>query len=549
MQSEGLLFFSKDLLDRFESVRDKVKDHLKICKEIGVMMSDVVSVEEEYIKKLKVIIDRQSAEEKKRLQNSDADFAISLWRLIRKELENNVSQHEQFVHNLTRDGSKAFETYVENAKRERVQADAEFDKAYKSLEKAKESFEKTRQKYVKAGREEAAESKSSVQNEQKIRKAKQELERSELDHKKAVKAYADMDDAYTRYARDELDKCEQLEEARIDELLKLGSAYTTAQEICGRSLQHMSVSTKEALDGFNKAAEIRRFIESLRTGKEPPPKIEFLPLQGFELEADTSSLASRISSKFGRGVDLSSTTTSDQKQSSVDESSQSSSDSSAPASKSRVNQVFSSIASQPLLRSSASILRINTTKSENTASTDEKKATKPNSPPSTPKSPLQQTNETVAPGITPIQRERKLSITTLSMEAISNYDAQCAEDLTLKIGDVVVDVKKDGTEYWTGILRGVRGRFPPACVKVYEPFRGRGPTDPGSGLYMRVVDGINSKPTKYKALYSYTASDDEELSVGEGDVVIVFGEIDGWFFAKDPQGCTGLCPANFFEAI
>jgi len=58
-----------------------------------------------------------------------------------------------------------------------------------------------------------------------------------------------------------------------------------------------------------------------------------------------------------------------------------------------------------------------------------------------------------------------------------------------------------------------------------------------------------SQSTKAKALYDYDATNDNELSFSEGDVLIITEQDDsGWWFAEK-NGRTGFIPNNYVEIL
>ena len=54
---------------------------------------------------------------------------------------------------------------------------------------------------------------------------------------------------------------------------------------------------------------------------------------------------------------------------------------------------------------------------------------------------------------------------------------------------------------------------------------------------------------RYRALYDYAAADDDEVSFGEGDMILDVQQIDeGWMFGRVQRtGQQGMLPANYVE--
>jgi hypothetical protein len=59
------------------------------------------------------------------------------------------------------------------------------------------------------------------------------------------------------------------------------------------------------------------------------------------------------------------------------------------------------------------------------------------------------------------------------MEALVeyNYKAQQSDELTIRKGDVIKDIKVSNGGWWEGTLRDKRGMFPDNFVKVHFIFR------------------------------------------------------------------------------
>uniref|UniRef100_A0A3Q3XKQ3 LIM and SH3 domain protein 1 n=1 Tax=Mola mola TaxID=94237 RepID=A0A3Q3XKQ3_MOLML len=58
-------------------------------------------------------------------------------------------------------------------------------------------------------------------------------------------------------------------------------------------------------------------------------------------------------------------------------------------------------------------------------------------------------------------------------------------------------------------------------------------------------------PKRYRAVYDYTAADEDEVSFMDGDVIVEVQQIDeGWMYGRvERTGQQGMLPANYVEAI
>ena len=52
------------------------------------------------------------------------------------------------------------------------------------------------------------------------------------------------------------------------------------------------------------------------------------------------------------------------------------------------------------------------------------------------------------------------------MKVIFDYDATQPDELTIKVGDIISDVKKQPGGWWEGVLNGRKGVFPDNFVEV-----------------------------------------------------------------------------------
>ncbi|XP_072103199.1 SH3 domain-containing protein 21 isoform X2 [Mobula birostris] len=126
-------------------------------------------------------------------------------------------------------------------------------------------------------------------------------------------------------------------------------------------------------------------------------------------------------------------------------------------------------------------------------------------------------------------------------EAVSDYDASAEDELSLHKGDVILVLEKDTGEdgWWEGYLDGKEGLFPENLVVPYEGTSAeQKELSPGETMVAEISKEY------YKAASDYVARTDDELSLHEGDVILVLekdtGEA-GWWEAC-VNGQQGLIP-------
>ncbi|XP_035687140.1 SH3 domain-containing kinase-binding protein 1-like isoform X1 [Branchiostoma floridae] len=171
-----------------------------------------------------------------------------------------------------------------------------------------------------------------------------------------------------------------------------------------------------------------------------------------------------------------------------------------------------------------------------------------------------------------------------------DYEAELDDELSLKIGDIITNVKQQDGGWWEGELNGKKGVFPDNFVKVIK--KGSPPAKPSdktnsqdkdeggnvaklaSRLSMRGVPlagmappgegGVTRRPTvqrrdpaqaektrklRCKAQYSYAPENMDELRLEVGDVIeILKQEEEGWWEGS-LNGKSGVFPSNFVEVI
>lgn len=73
-----------------------------------------------------------------------------------------------------------------------------------------------------------------------------------------------------------------------------------------------------------------------------------------------------------------------------------------------------------------------------------------------------------------------------------------------------------------------------------------------AGLHPMPRLTIGCAPQKrYRAVYDYSAADEDEVSFQDGDTIVNVQQIDdGWMYGTvERTGDTGMLPANYVEAI
>ncbi|XP_038221368.1 intersectin-1-like [Zerene cesonia] len=139
-------------------------------------------------------------------------------------------------------------------------------------------------------------------------------------------------------------------------------------------------------------------------------------------------------------------------------------------------------------------------------------------------------------------------------QALANYTATSAEQLSLMKGQLLIVRKKADSGWWEGELQA-KGRnrqsgwFPASYVKVLQSSgRTSGRTTPVSSK----MDALPAETVidKVIALYPYTAQNADELSFEKDDIIAVTDRSqDPDWWQGELRGMTGLFPSNYVTKL
>ncbi|XP_069612977.1 SH3 domain-containing protein 21 [Ranitomeya imitator] len=137
------------------------------------------------------------------------------------------------------------------------------------------------------------------------------------------------------------------------------------------------------------------------------------------------------------------------------------------------------------------------------------------------------------------------------MLALVDFQGQLEDELTIRVGEVVRNVKKTGEEGWLeGEINGKRGFFPQSFVKEIPSLF----LNDNGQRFPRSIRKANVCPQKKKqrwcrAEYSYSPGKQDELVLVAGEVLEILEEIeDGWWLGKKGD-LVGAFPSNFVQEI
>ncbi|XP_026217797.1 SH3 domain-containing kinase-binding protein 1 isoform X2 [Anabas testudineus] len=152
------------------------------------------------------------------------------------------------------------------------------------------------------------------------------------------------------------------------------------------------------------------------------------------------------------------------------------------------------------------------------------------------------------------------------MEAVVefDYEAQQDDELSLTVGDIIVNIRRDDGGWWEGELGGRRGLFPDNFVREIKKegkrdggqtsmikndlSNGRAsPVSEPSARPGRKAEQIRKR--RCKAAFSYVPQHEDELELKIGDIIEIIAEVEEGWWEGLLNGKTGMFPSNFTKEI
>uniref|UniRef100_A0A8C4S3M1 Osteoclast-stimulating factor 1 n=1 Tax=Erpetoichthys calabaricus TaxID=27687 RepID=A0A8C4S3M1_ERPCA len=149
-----------------------------------------------------------------------------------------------------------------------------------------------------------------------------------------------------------------------------------------------------------------------------------------------------------------------------------------------------------------------------------------------------------------------------------DYKAQHDDELTISIGDIIKNIRKDDGGWWEGEINGKRGVFPDNFVKeikkdVKKEVQGhklaeKPKQELSNGSPLIITGDFNLRNPKKgdkirkrrcKVAFSYTPQNEDELELKIGDIIEVLAEVEEGWWEGCLNGKTGMFPSNFIKEI
>ncbi|XP_039645842.1 SH3 domain-containing kinase-binding protein 1 isoform X3 [Perca fluviatilis] len=145
-----------------------------------------------------------------------------------------------------------------------------------------------------------------------------------------------------------------------------------------------------------------------------------------------------------------------------------------------------------------------------------------------------------------------------------DYEAQQDDELSLTVGDIIVNIRRDDGGWWEGELDGRRGLFPDNFVReikkeakrdggqasMIRPDLSNGRASPVSDPSTRSGKKVEQiRKRRCKAAFSYVPQHEDELELKIGDVIEIIAEVEEGWWEGFLNGKSGMFPSNFTKVI
>ncbi|XP_036902148.1 SH3 domain-containing kinase-binding protein 1 isoform X4 [Sturnira hondurensis] len=154
------------------------------------------------------------------------------------------------------------------------------------------------------------------------------------------------------------------------------------------------------------------------------------------------------------------------------------------------------------------------------------------------------------------------------VEAIVEFDYQAQHDdeLTISVGEIITNIRKEDGGWWEGQINGRRGLFPDNFVREIkkemkkDPLSSKAPEKPmhevssgnallSSEAILRTNKRGERRRRRCQVAFSYLPQNDDELELKVGDIIEVVGEVEEGWWEGVLNGKTGMFPSNFIKEL
>lgn len=147
-----------------------------------------------------------------------------------------------------------------------------------------------------------------------------------------------------------------------------------------------------------------------------------------------------------------------------------------------------------------------------------------------------------------------------------DYQAQHDDELTISVGEIITNIRKEDGGWWEGQINGRRGLFPDNFVREIkkemkkDPLSSKAPEKPmheassgnallSSETILRTNKRGERRRRRCQVAFSYLPQNDDELELKVGDIIEVVGEVEEGWWEGVLNGKTGMFPSNFIKEL
>jgi len=480
------MVFSDELWDGFEAVACKSSDGKKFVDDVLNFMKKRRELELEYSKKLSALV--------KSLKVPDTGTLDSAWNVVKNETDAIASAHLAFAERLGSEVEQAPKSWLAETAKTRKELKMNGKKLLNHLQAAQAAVEKSKIKYETSRKKQdslqsEANADPNPKNQKKLQAEVKSAEKADDEYKKLVEKLKTIESRfYDSEMPQILSELQTMEEGRLSMMKTTLSAYVAAQAALCPAIKNACDTMEASTSKINPDNDIRLFIASAKTGKIPPARTEYEPYD--------SALGSCKRS----------------------------------ASSSPSATVAPSPSSAAFSASSATFSASSATFSASSASFS---ALSP-----------------VAPS--PLTKSAPLPLSHVSssvrVKAQYTYKSTEPNELSFTEGSIINVTYQDESGWWEGELNGQVGVFPSNHVVVID----NGAAAASSLATSTPIQepAVEEAYGECRALYSYNAEEEGELSIAAGEVLSVEEQDDeGWYYGRNQNGDYGKYPSNYVELL
>uniref|UniRef100_A0A8D1E297 SH3 domain-containing protein n=1 Tax=Sus scrofa TaxID=9823 RepID=A0A8D1E297_PIG len=138
--------------------------------------------------------------------------------------------------------------------------------------------------------------------------------------------------------------------------------------------------------------------------------------------------------------------------------------------------------------------------------------------------------------------------------------------MTISVGEIITNIRKEDGGWWEGQINGRRGLFPDNFVREIkkemkkDPLSSKAPEKPmheassgnallSSETILRTNKRGERRRRRCQVAFSYLPQNDDELELKVGDIIEVVGEVEEGWWEGVLNGKTGMFPSNFIKEL